>query len=470
MTGIGGRVWGAALGLGLCLGVAGSPAHAQEGTAPFARVALDPGEVVTVGQPLTLRLEILAPSFFTGAPHFPDVSLPDALVLFVPRGSNFSERIDGTTWAGQRRSYIVYPQRPGSFEISEIPIQVRYSEPNTRDRVTGTASPPPVSFEAVLPPEAEGLDYFISAFGLELEETLDPPPDTLLVGEAVTRTVTATVSGALSMVIPPMVEDTPFGLTAYPALPQVSDEDGGGIETTVGQRVESVTYVAEQEGDHTLPGVVLQWWDVKAQELRTASVPSVEVHVAPNPDLVPEIPLPEDSTVVADAVGGETGPGRPSFRDLLRRWGVPLALVLLGMIILGWTQRRFGGVLADRIAAARSRWAESEARSFQLVRKAARSGDARATARQLMKWIDRWTAGGRQATAAESLGAEADPEVRQQLLALDAALYGSKADGSEVRWSGKDFAKTVARARRRRGHTSSRRQSARRLRPLNPRK
>ena len=167
---------------------------------PFARTLLKPGPRVTVGQPLSVVVEVLVPSWFTAAPWFPTVDVADAIAVYEDRGTNFTERIDGRTWAGQSRSYQVYPQRPGSFEIAEIPVRVRYLSETTGPRTQVTVSPSPVRFEATVPPGAEELPYFIGATSLTVEQSFDREPTTLKVGEAFTRTVTVTVNGALAMV------------------------------------------------------------------------------------------------------------------------------------------------------------------------------------------------------------------------------------------------------------------------------
>ena len=428
---------------------ASSPAlSAQEGDRPFARARLDPGPAVTVGQPLTVEVEVLVPSFFSGAPRYADLDLPDALVLFVDRGRNFSERIGGESWAGQMRRYLVYPQRPGSYEIPEIPVEVRYSVPGIGPGATATASPPPVVFEATLPPGTEGLSYFIAAENLKIEQTFDQWTDTLLVGEAFTRTVTATVTGALSMVIPPMIQDNLPGLAIYPAPPVVEDEEGERMESTLGRRVESVTYVAEEEGDYRIPGVQLQWWDWNAGELRTASLPPVDLHVAPNPALVPEIPLPEDTVAPGEAVGEEAEASRVTFMDFLRRWGVPFALFLLAVGLALRLYRRFGPKVLAAVREARHRRLESERHYFKEFQRAARSGDPRAAARQLMRWLDRRSDHTLPATVTQSLECADDPPLAEELRMLDARLYGPSTSAAAAEWSGRDLGKSVVQARK----------------------
>ena len=119
------------------------PAAAQQESDPFARARLDPGPRVTVGQPLRITVEVLVPSYFTGGPRFPALDVRDALTVFEDRGSNFTERVGRQTFAAQRRAFVVYPQRPGSYRIETIPVTVPYFD-DTEGRTTATVSPPPI--------------------------------------------------------------------------------------------------------------------------------------------------------------------------------------------------------------------------------------------------------------------------------------------------------------------------------------
>ena len=461
-------------GIVLSLGVAAlysfspvtSQLVAQQDLRAIARARLDPGPSVTVGQPVVVRIEVLVPSFFSGAPFYPEVTLRDALVLFVFGRNNFTERIDGITWAGQRREYHVYPQRPGSYEIPEITVGVRYRPPGGRSGETATdsVSPPPIRFEAVLPPQAEGLSYFISAQRVELQDSFDVLPDTVLVGETLTRTVTASVHGALSMVIPPLLVDAVAGLASYPAAPEVEDIEGFGVEAVVGRRAESVTYVAQSEGDYVLPGIALQWWDVNAEQLRTATVPPVMVHVPSDPARAVAIPLPEDSVAAqASAGGGSSG----WMNETVGLW----ALALAGMILLGAValrlHRRYGPRIDALLLRAQHKRAESEATYFRRFRAAARSGDPRAAARTLFAWLDRWQGAG--STVSSLAAAASDDVLVRELLVLGRHVYQPGPLPETGTWSGAGLIRAVARVRKRRSpRRFGRTPGSAQLRALNP--
>ena len=82
-----------------------------------------------------------------------------------------------------------------------ITVDVAYFA-SGRGRITSSVSTDAVRFTAEVPDEAAGLGYFIATTGLAMEQSLDPQPETLRVGEAFTRQRTGTVQDALAMVIP----------------------------------------------------------------------------------------------------------------------------------------------------------------------------------------------------------------------------------------------------------------------------
>ncbi len=429
------------------------PLRAQEPSQPkpFARARLEPGTRVTVGQPVTVVVEILVPTWFTGAPRFPELDVADAIAVFEDRGTNFTERIDNQTWAGQSRQYHIYPQRPGAYVIAAIPIRVRYNAEGIGSR-EATVSPREVRFEARIPPEAADLPYFISTTDLRLEQSFDREPASLKVGDAFTRTITVTVNDALSMVLPPIPADPVPGLAVYPDPPRVTDEGGERGERIVGTRVERATIVAEQEGDYILPAIELAWWDVEAKRLRTATLPAVEFHVEPNPDLVADIPFPQED-LAEEKAEAVTGP-RVSVLELLRRWSVPFAALGLILLLLFGLWRRYAPAARQRLGEARSKHRESESAYFSAFRSAARRGDPVATWNRWTAWLDRAHTGPGAATIRAFVEGTTDAGLEAETEALDAALFAENR-GDRGDWSGTALYRSVARIRRRRARARS---------------
>lgn len=421
---------------------------------PFARVRLEPSESVTVGQPISVVVEVLVPSYFMGAPVFPDVDVPDALVVFEPRGTNLTERIDGVTFAGQRRRYNIYPQREGTYEIVAIDVGVRYFDGGAVD---ATVSPPPVRFRAVVPAGAEGLDPFIATTGLTLEQTFDTRPAEIRVGDAFTRTVTVTVTDALAMVIPPVALVPIPGLAVYPEPPSVSDAGGERGATIVGIRVDEATYVAQEVGRYQLPEIALDWWDVSNARRMRASAPVVEFDVLAADTSEAAIALPAEE--VPEETESEAPDRRVSILSLLRRYGLYIVIA----IALGWLLVHVVRRFAPSLEKARYTREHSEHALFVRFRDAALSGDPRAAASALMAWLDRRNDGTRTALFHDFAASADDPGLDREAERLDAILYGDGGDAED--WTGGRLYRRVAKARTKRADAEAHHDE---LPPLNP--
>lgn len=453
----------AATGISVLVAAGGATgAAAQDAPAPIARASVSPEGAVVVGQPVTVGIEVLVPTFFRGAPAYDDIELEGAISFFNERGTNFTERIDGQTWAGQRRSYTIYANRAGSYEVGPIPVEVRYGVGS--GVVIDTAFAGRVRFTAEIPEAARGLPAFVAAAELRLDQLVDPAPDTIRVGESFTRTVTTEVEGTLSMIVPPLAFDSVEGLAVYPSPPRLEDAGGERGTAVVGRRVESASYVAMSEGDYELPAVTIAWWDWTRRGLRSAELPGVAFTVIANPDLATEIELPPDSLDAADDAAVDRAAA--GIDDRLRRWGMWLLIAT----VLGYAGFR---LLAPRLPAVRARLAErrnaraeSEGAYFRRLRDAARSDDPRATAHALAAWLDHLDGVGR---ISDLIAATGDPLLAAELERLDGVLYGRDADAA-VAWSGGTLLDHLTGAREQllRRPSPSVGRHARTLGPLNP--
>lgn len=425
-------------GLVLALVLAQAPA-------PFARARLEPSDAVTVGQPISVVVEVLVPSYFMGAPRFPSLEVRDAVVIFERRGANFSERVGGESFAGQRRRYQVYPQRAGELSVPPVDVSLRYfaADGGATDTVVSTE---PLRFEAIVPPGAAGLDPFIATRELHLVDVVEPIPTELEVGQAFTRTLTVTVVGALSMVVPPLGLEPVEGLAFYPGSPQVTDSGGERGAAIVGTRVETATYVAEQAGHYRLPGLRVEWWDTTSQARRVAAADPLEFDVV-EAETEAALTLPADPSVDETEHEGPTGVPRSSRLGRLLTIGAIAALVM-GAVVRA---ERF---VAPKLERARERRRLSEPFVFARFRDAALSGDPEATARTFMAWLDAERRTDvveerlRPALFTDFAKRAGDAALLRQARALDALLYGRAP--SEVSFSGQKFYVLVARARARR--------------------
>ena len=110
------------------------PAAAQD-TAAAPRLTVDFPETEAVpGQPLSLRLTVLVPTFMPEPPVWPSLETPNLLVRLPSRSTGpVSERIDGETWSGVSRHYRISPMVPGPMTLPPQEVVVTWQDLEASD-------------------------------------------------------------------------------------------------------------------------------------------------------------------------------------------------------------------------------------------------------------------------------------------------------------------------------------------------
>ena len=337
----------------------------QSGPAPVLEVTFEETEAIP-GEMLSLRLTVLVPTFMPKPPVWPTLETPNLLVR-LPEGSTgpTSKRIDGETWSGVTRRYLISPMIPGDFVLPSQDVAVTYADPGTNEPMQIVLRTGPIAFSGTIPEGAEGLDPFIAAERLELSETIDGTPEAMKPGDSVVRTVTATVEGVSPMFLPRLLPQIAIdGIAAYPAEPAVVErEDRGAIG---GSRTERVTLVAEGGGSGDVPPVSLQWYNLRNGAIETAAVDGFAVSV--------------DGPPIAS--------GEP------RDWRTILVVVAVGLVVLllfAWIVRRAAPPLVRFAQARWTAWRQSETRRYAILRRTVRRRDYAALHPALDAWAERIT-------------------------------------------------------------------------------
>lgn len=345
------------------------------------RVSTEPGRQVLIGQQTRFFVEILTDTWFTSAPDYPELVLDGAVALMPEQlGTNFTERIGGETFAAQRRSYVIFPQRAGPLEIPSLRIRLAVSQ-NGKAGTPFTVRTRALKLNVVLPAEAEGIDGLVTTPRLRVRDVWDRPLEGLKVGDAIKRTVQMDADRALGMLLPDLQFEVPEGIAAYPDQPRTEDQVNRGQYK--GSRFETVTYVLQKPGEFTVPEIQVHWWSPARGRLSTETL------------------APRTFQVSGSAQAGldppaEAPPWWASWRsDLEELWTwlkehalmilAALAALLVAVPILG---RAFRALQARHLAA-RKRQLDSELRLFRNLRESARASDLDALFRDFWKWRER---------------------------------------------------------------------------------
>lgn len=406
---------------------AAAPALAQDADAAAPRLTVDfPEQAAIPGQGLTLRLTILVPTFMPKPPVWPGYEAPNLWTRVASTGPT-SQRIDGATWAGITRRYLLSPMVPGAITLPAAEVVVTYADPDTNAPRRKSLATPPLRIVGTLPEGAENLDPFLAASDVTLEETVDGDPLSMTPGASVTRTVTATIHGTAAMFLPPLLAAPEInGLRVYPDQPVVEEKNERGKVS--GTRTERQTLVAAGGGRGSVPAVTLDFFDLGSGTVKTVEVDGFDVVV--------------------------TGP--PAAGTTPRDWR---ALVLLGLgalialTILAAALRRLRAPLGRFLAARRAARLASEGHAYAVLMRAVRERDHA----RLYPALDAWFA----AVAGADPGR--DPRLGAAVTALGAARYGARKGGEAAAWCA--LARTLP-AVRRDGYTGH--GDAASLPPLNP--
>ena len=217
-------------------------AAAADDPPPMIRARIDPAGPIVMGQTVRLVVDVLTTEFFTGAPEFPSIDLPNAVATLSDEAAvKLTERIDGAEWFGLSRAYLVTPTAGGTIAIPSIEVVVHPGPAGA----PVTLKSPPLSLVVSEAPRPPGAEHAVGTSRLEVTQALDRKLDGIRVGDSLTRTVTISADGARAMFLPPPTFPAAKGLAVYPANPVVEDVKSDRGVFTGGRRIDAATYVVQ---------------------------------------------------------------------------------------------------------------------------------------------------------------------------------------------------------------------------------
>jgi len=420
----------------------------RESQLPLARLRIEGSGEVWVGQAVPLNVEVIVPTWFTGAPKFPELEVPNAVTLSPEAAINFVVQSGGKTFSAQGQRYLIYPQVKGKYTVPPAKVQVTYALPDGKPSPPAILVSSPIQFEARMPAGAEGAKYYVTTSNLRIHQSLDRKLEGLKVGDSVNRTVDMTAKDTVGISLPPLKFEVPEGIRLYPGTPKVSEKaERGKIEAT---RTETATYVLEKEGRYTLPEIAIMWWNPQTKKMNKARLPAIELQIEAGSGL--------NAEVFASSQEPEEKPEEEPHRTVLDRLkaSVRWVLLFLGVSLFLLILRRIlsskGISIRSYLTERRRRRAYAETTYFKRFRKACFSNDAGRSLRELMFWLDRVNSRPIAPTL-EQFGRESGiPELLKEEDALQRLLFARpvKVEPIDLQrmWAGGPFYRVVAQARK----------------------
>jgi BatD DUF11 like domain len=423
----------------------GSAAAAE----PRVRVAIDAKGPIIVGQQVRVDVTVLAPNFFLSPPQFPIFDLPGAIVTLPDENAiNSTETIDGESYAGIRRSYMITPQQAGDVSLPPIRITFKYAAEPGKPGAEAAVTLPPETFTVTQPAGAQSSVSPGLVAKVVVTQTLDGDPKAMKVGDALARTVETFAPNTQAMMIPPCTFEARPGTRVYrhdPILSAVRSDRGDFLG---GRRVDSATYVFDKPGTYLLPAIQVPWFDADKGTQKASAAPEITVSVR-------EAPVP-----ISDLAPPQAPTAEPDDQAWKRIFIRLVAYAAVGLAI-SWVWYEFGPRLRDRRRRRHEAWEASEAAAFERLRYACFAGDRFAAYKELASWARR------EGFASLRALCEREPTLRADVTELENDLFSNT--HSRARWNGRHlFDRTAAVRTSRQRSRRSQRSAAVVLPALNP--
>ena len=362
-----------------------------------------------------------------------ELDIPGAYVQTLGQNS-FQRMIEGRPWLVHEIRYAIFPEASGELVIPAQTFSGRLGAGRRTlfdtlpagqlirrrsEAITVNVKPRPADFPAAT---------WLPAADLGIEEQWSAAPDTLRVGDSVTRTIRVTADGLQGAQLAPIEHAQIAGLRAYPDQPVIDNVHGARGLT--GIRTDSLALVAVQDGEYELPAIEVPWWDTGSDTLRVARLPARRLRVLPG------VAAPG----AADARAPEPAAAPPVAPSAgLGLWPWIAAGCALGWLLssLGWWRSKARSPGDPRRLNAPRPSARADLKALLAACKA---DDARLARRELQTWVRGLRGQGRAQTLlawAEGTGSDA---LREAVQELETALYRGAQAGA---WHGGALAEAL---------------------------
>jgi len=212
-------------------------------------------------------------------------SLNNAIIQELGKAKQYSKFVDGVQYSVLERNYAIFPQSSGYFEIPAIAFAGVVSDQNTRQRfgfsrgrkVSRSSEKIQITVKPI--PKKYPNQTWLPAKNLSVKETWSPQHKHFKVGEPSTRTITATVDGLPSSMLPSFELPKLEKLKTYPDKPRLEDDYSG--HSTLSQRIESNAIIPTHKGNLDLPEVAIYWWNTNTDTLERSVIKKQRINIEP---------------------------------------------------------------------------------------------------------------------------------------------------------------------------------------------
>jgi hypothetical protein len=239
---------------------------------PGAKLIVPEPEAWT-GQRLPLFVELRAEGSFKGAASFDLPEIPKTVIIKIGSPILSSETQGDTEYFVQRHEFALFSQSKGLIQLPSITARFSHLKGYTGPTFDASEKTEATTLTINRPPNSDSLGFIVTTPSLAIEESWDPSPGPLETGAVLKRNIVQRANQMTGIALKPAPTPDIEGIRTYPGSPEVTDKTERG--TFLGERRETVTYLVQQAGLHTLPEIRIDWWNPSTQKLERQTLPSV---------------------------------------------------------------------------------------------------------------------------------------------------------------------------------------------------
>lgn len=213
--------------------------------------------------------------------------MPDAKITTNGQDIIYSVTKKGRYYRVLERSYLIAPEKTGSFKI-DSPVLKGYLE-STGDRydmysfsahnVRPIKIVGPSQNVMVKPKPVNFTGQWFPAKKVTLKESWNPGVPMFREGEPVTRTIEVSAIGVTGEQIPSL--DVPQSPSINSYAQTAKRETNTDNSQQIGQLKQDIVYIPTASGKVTLPAISVKWWNSNTKKQEVAKLPAKVIQVLP---------------------------------------------------------------------------------------------------------------------------------------------------------------------------------------------
>jgi len=247
------------------------------------RVYVKSKESVYTSQKVVVAVELLTDAF----------SISDAKITFpasskyivqVPKSADYlrTEDINGTDWQLVHYEYALYPLRAGEIDIPSLPITFSASMGYGQPKKEFSFKTDALSIMVQSPEGVKAETFVLVTNTYSLKSEMKPEKKQLIVGDALTLTITQKANNVPDILLKPFVYKSNDKLRVYDKEPELKSGLKGDFDVS---RTDSFAFVANTEGNVTLPEKTFVWWNSQTKKLEVAKIDAISFIIIEDPQI-----------------------------------------------------------------------------------------------------------------------------------------------------------------------------------------